>query len=165
MSNIAMAYSTILRRLREEKTNYKKRKVMLMGRRNFVTVQISNENTLVQIHKPEFTGDKVIASAHSRFLISKGWKGSRKSMSAAYLTGYCAGKKALSKGAKDVILYSGTRKYTQRMAAALKGVIDAGLEVPADKEVLPADQRINGEHLQVKNDVAKIKSSIDGEIK
>lgn len=160
-----MAYSTILRRLREEKTNYKKRKVMLMGRRNFMTVQISNENTLVQIHKPEFTGDKVIASAHSRFLIEKGWKGSRKNMPAAYLTGYCAGKKALSKGTKDVILYSGTRKYTQRMAAALKGVIDAGLEVPADKDVLPAEQRITGEHLQVKNDIAKIKSSIDGEIK
>ncbi|WP_244443788.1 50S ribosomal protein L18 [Candidatus Nitrosotenuis uzonensis] len=165
MSNIAMAYSTILRRLREEKTNYKKRKLMLMSRRDFVTVQISNENTLVQIHKPEFTGDKVIASAHSRFLISKGWKGSRKNVPAAYLTGYYAGKKALSKGAKDVILYSGTRKYTQRMAAALRGIIDAGLEVPADKEALPNDARINGEHLKVKNDIAKIKSSIDGEVK
>lgn len=136
-----------------------------MSRRDFVTVQISNENTLVQIHKPEFTGDKVIASAHSRFLISKGWKGSRKNIPAAYLTGYYAGKKALSKGAKDVILYSGTRRYTQRMAAALRGVIDAGLDVPADKEVLPNDERINGEHLQVKNDVAKIKSAIDGEVK
>ena len=66
-----MAYSVILRRLREEKTNYKKRKLMLMSRADFVTVQISNENTLVQIHKPQFTGDKVVASAHSRFLISK----------------------------------------------------------------------------------------------
>jgi large subunit ribosomal protein L18 len=160
-----MAYSTILRRLREEKTNYKKRKIMLMSRRNFVTVQISNENTLVQIHKPEFAGDKVIASAHSRFLVQKGWQGSRKSVPAAYLTGYYAGKKALSKGAKDVIMYSGTRKYTQRMAAALRGVIDAGLDVPADKEVLPADDRINGDHLKVKNDIAKIKSSIDGEVK
>ena len=26
---------------------------MLMGHENFVTVQISNENTQVQIHKPE----------------------------------------------------------------------------------------------------------------
>jgi large subunit ribosomal protein L18 len=160
-----MAYSTILRRLREEKTNYKKRKLLLMGRRNFVTVQISNENTLVQIHKPEFTGDKVIASAHSRFLISKGWKGSRKNMPAAYLTGYYAAKKALTKGATDVILYSGTRKYTQRMAAALKGIIDAGLTVPADTEALPGDDRVSGEHLQVKNDVAKIKSAIDSEVK
>jgi len=156
-----MAYSVILRRLREEKTNYKKRKLMLMSRADFVTVQISNENTLVQIHKPQFTGDKVVASAHSRFLISKGWKGSRKNVPAAYLTGYMAGKKALASGTTSAILYSGTRKYTQRMAAALKGIIDAGLEVPAGEESLPADERINGDHLKVKNDVAKIKSSID----
>jgi large subunit ribosomal protein L18 len=156
-----MAYSVILRRLREEKTNYKKRKLMLMSRADFVTVQISNENTLVQIHKPQFTGDKVVASAHSRFLISKGWKGSRKNVPAAYLTGYLAGKKALASGTTSAILYSGTRKYTQRMAAALKGVIDAGLQIPASEETLPAEERINGEHLKVKNDIAKIKSAID----
>jgi len=160
-----MAYSVILRRLREEKTNYKKRKLMLMSRADFITVQISNENTLVQVHKPQFTGDKVVASAHSRFLISKGWKGSRKNVPAAYLTGYLAGKKALASGTSSAILYSGTRKYTQRMAAALKGVIDAGLEIPASEETLPADERINGEHLKVKNDVAKIKSTIDSEAK
>ena len=156
-----MAYSVILRRLREEKTNYKKRKLMLMSRADFVTVQISNENTLVQIHKPQFTGDKVVASAHSRFLISKGWKGSRKNVPAAYLTGYLAGKKALASGTSSAILYSGTRKYTQRMAAALKGVIDAGLKIPASEETLPSEERINGQHLKVKNDIAKIKSSID----
>lgn len=160
-----MAYSVILRRLREEKTNYKKRKLMLMSRADFITVQISNENTLVQIHKPQFTGDKVVASAHSRFLISKGWKGSRKNVPAAYLTGYMAGKKALASGTSSAILYSGTRRYTQRMAAALKGVIDAGLEIPASEETLPADERINGEHLKVKNDIAKIKSAIDSEAK
>ena len=160
-----MAYSKILRRLREEKTNYKKRGTMLMGKRDFITVTISNENTLVQILKPEMTGDKVIASAHSRYLLEKGWKGSRKSVSAAYLTGYLAGKKALGQGANDAILYTGTKKYTQRTAAALKGVIDAGVQVPANEETFPADERINGEHLTVKNDVPKIKSTIDTEVK
>ena len=56
-----MAHSRILRRLREEKTNYKKRATMLMGKREFITVNISNENTQVQILKPEITGDKVLA--------------------------------------------------------------------------------------------------------
>ncbi len=138
---------------------------MLMGKRNFVTVQISNENTQVQIHKPEISGDKVIASAHSRYLVSKGWKGSRKNIPAAYLTGYLAGKKALGKGAKNAILYSGTRKYTQRMAAALKGVVDSGLEIPADPETFPPEERIKGEHLSVKNDVLQLKSAIDSEVK
>jgi len=160
-----MPYSKILRRLREEKTNYKKRGTMLMGKRDFITVNISNENTLVQILKPGMTGDKVVASAHSRYLLEKGWKGSRKSVPAAYLTGYLAGKKALGKGASDAILYTGTRRYTQRMAAALKGVIDAGVQVPADKETFPSDDRINGEHLTVKNDILKIKSTIDSEVK
>ncbi len=99
---------------------------MLMGHRDFITVKISSENTQVQVIHPELTGDKVISSAHSRFLIEKGWKGSRKNIPAAYLTGYFAGKKALEKGANSAIMYSGNRQYTQRMAAALKGVIDAG---------------------------------------
>ena len=58
-------------------------------------------------------------------------------------------------------MYSGKRQYTQRMAAALKGIIDAGLEIPADDETVPSDDRINGEHLKVKNDVKNIKSTID----
>ncbi|NIU00697.1 MAG: 50S ribosomal protein L18, partial [Nitrosopumilaceae archaeon] len=63
-----MAYSKILRRLREEKTNYRKRYTMLMGtgKHDFITIHISNENTQVQIHKPEFNGDKIVSSGHSR---------------------------------------------------------------------------------------------------
>jgi large subunit ribosomal protein L18 len=160
-----VAYSKILRRLREEKTNYKKRGTMLTGKRDFITVNITNQNTQVQILTPGMTGDKVIASAHSRYLLEKGWRGSRKSIPAAYLTGYLAGKKALGKGAKGAIMYTGTRRYTQRMAAALKGIIDAGVEVPADEKTFPVEERINGEHLTVKNEISKIKSSIDSEVK
>jgi len=159
-----MAYTKILRRIRSEKTNYNQRKRMLIGHRGFITVQISNENTQVQIHQPELKGDKVISSAHSRFLIQKEWKGSRKNIPASYLTGYLAGKKALGKGFNSAILYSGTRNYSQRMAAALKGVIDAGLKVPASEETFPPEERINGEHLKIKNDIKNVKSSIDNEV-
>ena len=158
-----MAYSKILHRIRSEKTNYRKRKTMLMGKHDFISVNITNENSEVQILKPIISGDKVLASAHSRFLIKDGWKGSRKNIPAAYLTGYLAGKKAISKGVSNAILYSGTRKYTQRMAAALKGVIDAGLEVPADSETFPSEDRINGDHLKIKNDVKSFKTKIDSE--
>ncbi|TRZ71005.1 MAG: 50S ribosomal protein L18 [Nitrosopumilaceae archaeon] len=160
-----MAYSNILRRLSEEKTNYKNRGTLLIGKRDFITVNITNENTQVQVLKPGMTGDKVIASAHSSYLLKKGWKGSRKSIPAAYLTGYLAGKKAIGNGAKDAILYTGTRRYTQRMAAALKGVVDAGVKVPADPKTFPPDDRINGNHLTIKNDTSKIKSVIDSEVK
>lgn len=156
-----MKYKKILKRAKLKKTNYRKRRSMLMNKSDFVTVKISNENTLVQIHKPVFTGDLVVASAHSRFLINEGWKGSRKNISAAYLTGYLAGKKSIIKGIKNVILYSGTDKYTQRMAAALKGLIDAGLQIPADSSTFPTEQRINGAHLSVKNNIESIKSIIN----
>ena len=92
-----MVYSQILRRLREEKTNYRKRKHLLMGRRDYITVQISSENTLVQIHKPEMQGDKVLASAHSRYLLGKGWKGSRKTFQQLILQDILREKKLLTK--------------------------------------------------------------------
>ena len=138
---------------------------MLMSKRDFITINVTNENTQVQILKPEITGDRVIVSAHSRFLLKDGWKGSRKNIPAAYLTGYFAGKKALSQGVDNAIVYSGTRKYTQRMAAGVKGVIDAGVKVPSSEETFPSEERINGEHLKVKNDIATVKSKIDSEVK
>ena len=137
----------------------------MMSKRDFISINVTNENTQVQILKPEIPGDKVIASAHSRFLLKDGWKGSRKNIPAAYLTGYFAGKKALSKGVDTAIVYSGTRKYTQRMAAVVKGVVDAGMEVPSDEETFPPEERISGEHLKVKNDIATVKSKIDSEVK
>ena len=71
---------------------------MLIGKKDFITVQISNENIQVQIHKHDITGDKVLASSHSRFLLNKNWKGSRKNIPASYLTGYLTGKKAIANG-------------------------------------------------------------------
>ena len=50
------------------------------------------------------------------------------------------------------------------MAAALKGIVDAGVAVPADPDTFPPDKRINGEHLTVKNDISTIKSTIDTEV-
>ena len=52
-----MVYTKILRRIRENKTNYSRRKNMLMGHKDFVTVQISNENTYVQIRSEEHTSE------------------------------------------------------------------------------------------------------------
>ena len=72
-----MAYSKILRRIRDEKTNYSKRTKMLMGHSDFITVQISNQNTQIQIHKPKITGDLgCFVCTFQFFRAKKGWKGS-----------------------------------------------------------------------------------------
>ena len=40
---------------------------------------------------------------------------------------------------------------------------DAGLEVPADNNTFPKEERIDGQHLTVKNDIKNVKSLIDKE--
>ena len=51
------------------------------------------------------------------------------------------------------------------MAAVVKGVVDAGLKVPSNEETFPPEERINGEHLKVKNDIVNVKLKIDTEVK
>jgi large subunit ribosomal protein L18 len=82
-----MAYVHTLKRIRQRKTNYRKRSGILIGRRPFIITKISGQNISAQYLKPTLTGDIVIASAHSRELIRHGWKGSMNSMPACYLTG------------------------------------------------------------------------------
>ena len=64
---------------------------------------------------------------HSRYLLAAGLEGARARASpASYLTGYLAGKRAVRGGAGRAIMYAGTRRYTERMSAALKGIVDCG---------------------------------------
>jgi large subunit ribosomal protein L18 len=139
----------VLRRRREGKTDYRARRTILVGRRVFATVRVSGRNILVQIAQAERHGDRVLASAHSRELVRHGWKGSRKNLPAAYLTGLIAGHKAKRQGVAEAIIYAGAQPFTPngRVAAALKGLQDAGIVVPADAEVLPKPARLHGEHI------------------
>lgn len=142
-----LGYINTLKRIREGKTNYRKRKALLIGRHTFAAVRISNENLQVQITKPKKDGDQVIVSAHSRELIKYGWKGSRNSLPASYLTGYLIGLKALSRGIESCILYLGNRSFSSRVAAVVKGMLDAGLSIPIDEDVIPEMDRIEGKHI------------------
>jgi large subunit ribosomal protein L18 len=89
-----MSYVHTLKRIRTDKTNYRKREAMLLGRQNFVTIKITNQNLIAQILKPEILGDIVKVSAYSRELRRYGWKGSLNSLPACYLAGALLGKKA-----------------------------------------------------------------------
>ena len=91
-----MSYTPLLRRIREDKTNYRKRKAILIGRYNFTVVRVSNQNVQIQVLTPSKKGDEVLVSVHSRELIKHGWKGSRKSIPACYLTGLLAGTTAIA---------------------------------------------------------------------
>ena len=142
-----MAYVHTLKRIRQHKTNYRKRSGILIGRRPFIITKISGQNISAQALKPTLTGDIVIASAHSRELIRHGWKGSMNSMPACYLTGLLLGKKSIQKGATNAVLYTGNNTFTTKVAACLKGIVDSGINIPVSKESLPGDDRVSGEHI------------------
>ncbi len=142
-----MTYVQTLKRIREDKTNYRKRAAILIGRHSFVTVKVSDQNVAAQVLKPTPTGDIVIASAHSRELEKQGWKGALNNLPACYLTGMIVAKKALEKGVKNAVLYIGKDHFTSRVAACMKGILDGGVSMPVSEESLPDQERITGKHI------------------
>lgn len=142
-----MTYVHTLKRIRDDKTNYRKRAAILIGRHSFVTVKVSDQNVATQILKPTPTGDIVIASAHSRELEKQGWKGAHNNLPACYLTGMLMAKKALDKGVKNAVLYIGKDHFTSRVAACMKGIVDGGVSMPVSEESLPEEERISGQHI------------------
>jgi len=124
-------------------------KCILSGQPRLV-VRPSNEHTLIQVVEAQVEGDRVITSAYSKELTSKyGWKGGCSNVPAAYLTGLIAGFKALKSDVKRAVLDIGLRKSTKgaRIYAALKGGVDAGLDIPHGEEMLPSTERIRGESI------------------
>jgi large subunit ribosomal protein L18 len=142
-----MAYHSVLRRNRQNRTNYRKRGALLLGRRFFVSVTISNQNVIAQVLKPSSIGDRVVTAVQSRQLMKYGWKGSMNSLPSCYLTGFLLGFKSLEKGTDNLILYTGNKSYTSGIAACTKGLIDAGVHVPVSGSSLPSDERIRGSHI------------------
>jgi len=142
-----MVYTSTFRRIREGKTNYRKREKLLIGKQDFVTVNVSDENVSAQLIRPDLLGDKVMASVHSNELLSYGWKGSRKNVPSCYLVGLLLGKKCLQKKITGAILYIGKRHFTTKIAACLKGLSEAGLEMPFSENIIPSEQRIQGNHI------------------
>ena len=143
-------YKVPKRRRREGKTNYYKRyKMILSGKPRFVVRRTLNY-IIVQVVKAFPQGDITMVAAHSRELMKKyGWKAPGDNTPAAYLTGLLAGLRALKAGIKYAIPDIGLHRPTKgsRVFAAIKGGLDAGLEIPHSEEVLPTEDRIRGEHI------------------
>ena len=142
-----MGYVAILRRIRNGRTNYRKRAALILSRRKFITITISDENIHVQVAYTMSKGDVTVTSSHSRELTKYGWNGSLNSIPACYLTGLLLGKKCLQRGIDEAILYTGKNSFTSRMAACLKGIIDSGVKVPASDSSFPTEDRIFGKHI------------------
>ena len=143
-------YVHIFRRRREGKTDYRKRKGIVVGRSPFLSVRITGRYIYTQILRPSAGGDLTLVAATSRDLAKKfGWKGSAKSIPGAYLTGFYLGQLAGQNNVKSAIVYSGVGRFIHgsRLASVISGAKDAGLEIEVDEESLPEESRIKGFHI------------------
>lgn len=149
-------YRVNFRRRREGRTDYRQRQRLLRGRVPRAVVRLSLKNANVQFITYDEKGDKVVAAATSRELSKLGWTGSTGNLPAAYLTGYLAGKRASQNGVEEAVLDIGLKGPAKGSAifAALKGMLDAGIDIPHGEEVLPTEERINGAHIN--EDIGKM---------
>lgn len=143
-------YRVHFRRRREGRTDYRVRLRLLKSDRPRAVVRFSGRRVRVAIVGFDPAGDRVVASADSGELAGIEFpRGSLASTPAAYLTAYLAGLRAHSAGAEHAVLDTGLRHPAAggRLAAALKGLLDAGLEIPHGDEGFPTAERLNGTHL------------------
>lgn len=134
-----------LKRRLKNVTDYRKRLALLKsGSPRFVVRKTSN-NIMAQLveYKPE--GDIVHFTVDMSHIQKKGWKG-HANTPAAYLIGYLMGTKAKKKF-KKAVPDIGRHKPSTKLFAALKGALDAGMEIPHSEDILPDEDRIHGKHI------------------
>ncbi|MBI88313.1 MAG: 50S ribosomal protein L18 [Euryarchaeota archaeon] len=157
------------KRRRSAETDYRRRSRMLRGGLPRAVVRVSNTQVTCQLVSYETAGDKVISTITGKTLVDRHkWPAdaSRKSVPACYLAGFALATKAISDGHKEAILDIGLAASSRgnRAYSALKGMVDAGLEIPYSEDVIPSDDRINGEHIgeAISKAVQVTKKSIEG---
>ncbi|HYA10531.1 MAG TPA: 50S ribosomal protein L18 [Thermoplasmata archaeon] len=144
------SYRVHFRRRREGRTDYRVRLRLLASGRSRAVVRCSGRRVRVALVDFDPQGDRVLASADSSELGRIAFPpASLASTPAAYLTGYLAGLRAKSRGAEEAVLDAGLHHPTSggRLAAALKGLLDAGLAIPHGGEKFPSPDRLGGAHL------------------
>ncbi len=143
-------YRRPFRRRVEGKTNYHKRLKLLKSRKQRLVIRVSNNHVRIQVVKSVLKGDKVLISAYSKELAKNyDWKVNSGNIPSAYLTGYLAGLRAKKAGLTELVPDLGLFYHRNRVLAALKGVLDAGIDIPYNEEFFPEtlNERIDGSHI------------------
>ncbi len=157
------------KRRRNGQTDYRRRMKLLRGGDLRAVVRISNTQVICQLIEFGMDGDNIFDSISGQTLVDNyKWPKniSRKSVPASYLVGFALGNRAVKAGHKNAILDIGLAASSpgNRVFAALKGMIDAGLEIPHGESVLPDEDRINGLHINenLAKSVLATKKAIEG---
>ena len=156
------------RRRRSGETDYHRRSKLLRARKPRAVVRISNTQITCQLVNYVATGDEVVININGSSLVSKyGWpeSNSRKSLPASYLVGSAMGKAAIAAGHEEAILDIGlAASRGSRVYAALKGMLDAGLDLPHGESAIPDDERLDGAHIneELASQVEATRGKIEG---
>ncbi len=142
-------YRVKFRRVRKVKTDYRARKQLLISKKPRLVIRKSLKNTFAQIIMPSEAGDKTLVSASTKDLKKYGYTGATGNVASAYLAGLLLGYRAKKAGFSEAILDAGLYQTTKggRLFAALKGAVDAGMQVPHNVEIFPSEERIAGKHI------------------
>ncbi|MFX1506284.1 MAG: 50S ribosomal protein L18 [Promethearchaeota archaeon] len=142
-------YRIPFRRRREGKTNYHLRRRLVRSNRYRAVIRVTNNHCLVQFVKARINGDITLSASHSRELKNYNWNCATSNLPSAYLVGFLAGLKAKQAGIDDAILDIGHNPpvYGSRIFAALKGMIDADMDIPHSDKIFPTENRLNGAHI------------------
>ncbi|MFW9855904.1 MAG: 50S ribosomal protein L18 [Candidatus Thorarchaeota archaeon] len=143
-------YRVPFRRRREGKTNYHLRRRLVRSNETRAVVRLTNNHCLIQFIDARINGDFTLSSAHTRELTKEfQWGEATSNIPSAYLVGFLAGLKGQKAGIQRAILDAGLNPpvYGSRLFAALKGIVDSGLEVPHSEKVFPTEERLKGRHI------------------
>ncbi len=140
------------KRRRQGKTDYHRRLRLLRSGAPRAVVRVSNTQVICQLVSYNPGGDAILHSVNGKSLTdSCAWPedASKKSIPACYVAGYALGKKAVSAGNHEAVLDIGLAASSpgSRVFSALKGMIDAGLDIPHGTSVLPNEERLSGKHI------------------
>ena len=140
-------YSMKFRRRRQGKTDYRKRLALLKSEKPRLVVRITSKRVLAQVIRYNAGGDEVISNATSGDVRKMGFKGHGGNAESAYLTGMLCARRAIKAGIKEAVLDIGlhTPVNGSNVFAALKGAVEAGLEVAHDEKCFPADDRVKSD--------------------
>ncbi len=146
-------YFVPFRRRRDGKTDYYQRTRLVVADVPRMVVRKTNRHIIVQLVTAEMDGDRTLVAANSAELEKYGYKGSTSNTPAAYLTGMLFAVKAKKAQQESAILDIGLNRATHgaRVFAALKGAVEAGLDIPHGESILPPDERVKGEHIAAYN--------------
>ncbi|MBN1389234.1 MAG: 50S ribosomal protein L18 [Candidatus Thermoplasmatota archaeon] len=158
-------YHVPFRRRREGKTDYRARLALVRSGKPRAVVRRSLSGTTVQLVSFHEVGDRVLIQASFTDLKKLGWQHSLKDTSASYLVGLLAAVKAQKADISEAVLDIGLHEPTvgNRVFAALKGLIDGGMDIPHGEGIFPDEGRLAGEHREEKgfsDDFGKMKSKI-----